>query len=149
MLASRSKVEGLISIPTSEQKTQYYLLCCRFTKFYLPVNIVRFDERTGNVFFLAGEENDIETYPNGKWRYIEWASQTFKRWVREIYVIMFLLIEKTRRHSTLMWTGFTQRVIGSRCLHSNQSKIWRITLSSLNIFAKARKNEIMQLKDSF
>jgi hypothetical protein len=28
------------------------------------------DERTGNIFLLAGEENIIEIYPNGKWRYI-------------------------------------------------------------------------------
>jgi hypothetical protein len=32
--------------------------------------IVRMDERTENVFFLAGEKNIIEIYPNGKWRYI-------------------------------------------------------------------------------
>jgi hypothetical protein len=29
------------------------------------------DERTGNIFLLAGEENIVEIYPNGKWRYIE------------------------------------------------------------------------------
>jgi len=23
-----------------------------------------------NIFFLAGEENIIEIYPNGKWRYV-------------------------------------------------------------------------------
>jgi hypothetical protein len=28
------------------------------------------DERTGNIFFLAGEENIIEIFPNGRWRYI-------------------------------------------------------------------------------
>jgi hypothetical protein len=28
------------------------------------------DERTGNIFFLAGEENIIEIYPNGNWRYV-------------------------------------------------------------------------------
>ncbi|WP_404791468.1 DUF6888 family protein [Altericista sp. CCNU0014] len=61
---------GVSFIPTTEQKTQCYVLCCWFTKLYLPVNIVRLDERTGNVFFLAGEENIIEIYPNGKWRYI-------------------------------------------------------------------------------
>ncbi len=38
---------------------------------YLPINIVRINERTGNIFFLAGEENIIEIYANGKWRYIE------------------------------------------------------------------------------
>ncbi|WP_442937903.1 DUF6888 family protein [Nostoc sp.] len=58
-------------IPTPEQKTQCFILCCRFTQFYLPINVVRVDERTGNVFFLAGEENIIEIYPNGRWRYVQ------------------------------------------------------------------------------
>ncbi|GGA02327.1 DUF6888 family protein [Okeania sp. KiyG1] len=58
-------------IPTSEQKTRCYVLCCWFTRLYLPINIVRLDERTGNIFFLAGEDNIIEIYPNGNWRYIE------------------------------------------------------------------------------
>jgi hypothetical protein len=57
--------------PTAAQMAQCYALCCRFTKLYLPINIVRFDKRTGNIFFLAGEENVLEIYPNGKWSYIE------------------------------------------------------------------------------
>ncbi|WP_445298441.1 DUF6888 family protein [Leptolyngbya sp. NIES-2104] len=52
------------------QKEKCYELCCRFTKMYLLINLVRLDERTGNIFFLAGEENIIEIYPNGKWRYL-------------------------------------------------------------------------------
>ena len=47
------------------------MLCCWFTRLYLPVNLVRVDERTGNVFFLAGEENIIEIYPSGTWRYVQ------------------------------------------------------------------------------
>jgi hypothetical protein len=33
---------------------------------YLPINIVRMDELTKNLFFLAADENIIEIYPNGK-----------------------------------------------------------------------------------
>ncbi|WP_442940396.1 DUF6888 family protein [Nostoc sp.] len=47
-----------------------YILSCWFTKLYLPINIVGMDERTKNLFFLAGEENIIEIYHNGKLRYI-------------------------------------------------------------------------------
>lgn len=43
-------------IPTSEQKTQCYILCCWFTKLYLPINIVRLDERTGNIFLGTGQK---------------------------------------------------------------------------------------------
>ncbi|WP_442947680.1 DUF6888 family protein [Nostoc sp.] len=50
-------------MPTPEQKTQCYILCCWFTKLYLPINIVRMDERTENLFFLAGEENIIREMP--------------------------------------------------------------------------------------
>ncbi|WP_390849974.1 DUF6888 family protein [Nostoc spongiaeforme] len=57
-------------MPTPEQKTQLYILCCWFTKLYFHINIVRINERTGNIFLLAGEENTIEIYPNGRWRYI-------------------------------------------------------------------------------
>ncbi|PSB26594.1 DUF6888 family protein [Stenomitos frigidus] len=57
-------------IPTLEQKTQRFNLCVWFSKLYLSVNVVRIDDRTGNVFFLAGEENIIEIYPNGRWRYV-------------------------------------------------------------------------------
>ena len=59
------------TIPTFQQKTQCYILCCWFTRLYLPINIVRLDERTGNMFFLAGEENIIEIYSDGKGRYIQ------------------------------------------------------------------------------
>ncbi|MFM7792648.1 MAG: DUF6888 family protein [Microcystis panniformis] len=62
--------KGVTIIATSEQKTRCYVLCCWFTRLYLPINIVRLDERTGKIFFLAGEENIIEIYPNGNWRYI-------------------------------------------------------------------------------
>jgi hypothetical protein len=37
---------------------------------YLPVYIVRIDEPTGGVFFLAGEETEILIFRNGSWRYL-------------------------------------------------------------------------------
>ncbi|WP_442936082.1 DUF6888 family protein [Nostoc sp.] len=43
-----------IIIPTSEQKTQCFILSCLFTKYYLPINLVRVDERTGNSFPAGG-----------------------------------------------------------------------------------------------
>ncbi len=38
---------------------------------YLPVEIVRLDERTGNVILITGEEILIEIYPNGNWRFVD------------------------------------------------------------------------------
>ncbi|MFN6471265.1 MAG: DUF6888 family protein [Nostoc sp. SerVER01] len=57
-------------MPTLEQKTQCFILCYWLTKMYLSINLIRIDERTGNLFLLGGEKNIIEIYPNGKWRYV-------------------------------------------------------------------------------
>jgi len=35
---------------------------------YQPIYIVRLDERTNNLYSLAGETIEIEIYPNGQWR---------------------------------------------------------------------------------
>ncbi|WP_430540978.1 DUF6888 family protein [Roseofilum capinflatum] len=37
---------------------------------YRSVDMVRLDERTGNVILLIGEEMIIEIYPNGNWRFV-------------------------------------------------------------------------------
>jgi hypothetical protein len=37
----------------------------------LDISIVRLDERTGNIYILAGEETGIVITHNGKWRYDE------------------------------------------------------------------------------
>jgi hypothetical protein len=37
---------------------------------YLAINLIRVDERTGEVFLLAGEETEILIFPNGRWRYL-------------------------------------------------------------------------------
>ncbi|WP_390883037.1 DUF6888 family protein [Kovacikia minuta] len=37
---------------------------------YLPVYIVRIDERTEDIFFLGGEETAILISQNGRWEYI-------------------------------------------------------------------------------
>ena len=41
------------------------------------------DERTNNIFLLAGEENIVEIYPNGKGRYITRANLILKIWVEK------------------------------------------------------------------
>ena len=60
-------VSGGQNIPTRAQLLQYYILSCWATRFYLPINLIRFDERTGNIFMLVGEEIEIEIKPNGEW----------------------------------------------------------------------------------
>ena len=36
---------------------------------YQPIYIVRLDERTNNLYILAGEAIEIEFDPNGQWIY--------------------------------------------------------------------------------
>ncbi|WP_051482557.1 DUF6888 family protein [Synechocystis sp. PCC 7509] len=57
-------------IPTAAQLFTYFVLSCWATKMYLPIFIVWIDERTGEVFFLAGEETAILIFSNGLWSFV-------------------------------------------------------------------------------
>ncbi len=57
--------------PTAEQNLICFILSQNLTAFLLPIFIVRLDERTGNIYILAGEETGIVINRNGKWRYDE------------------------------------------------------------------------------
>ncbi|MBD2239540.1 hypothetical protein H6G35_23495 [Aulosira sp. FACHB-113] len=57
-------------IPTQEQMRTCFILGYWATKMYLPIYLIRIDERTRDVVILAGEETEILIYPNGKWRYL-------------------------------------------------------------------------------
>jgi hypothetical protein len=57
-------------IPTAEQLYTCYVLTVWATKMYLPVFLVTVDERTGNVFFLAGEEIEVLIEHSGIWNYL-------------------------------------------------------------------------------
>ncbi len=58
------------AIPTTAQVWKTFVLCCWATKLYRSVDLVRIDERTGNVFILGGEEMEIEIKPNGDWTFV-------------------------------------------------------------------------------
>ncbi|WP_096620314.1 DUF6888 family protein [Calothrix sp. NIES-3974] len=58
-------------MPTTQQAFRCFQLCQNLTSMYVPVEIVRLDERTGNVILITGEEILIEIYPNGDWRFVD------------------------------------------------------------------------------
>ena len=60
-------VLGGKNIPTLAQLLQCYTLSSWATRFYLPINLIRLDERTKNIFMLIGEGIEIEIKPNGQW----------------------------------------------------------------------------------
>jgi hypothetical protein len=45
--------------------------CQQLTNMFKPIYIVRLDERTGDVFVLAGEDLQLLIPPDGDWRFIE------------------------------------------------------------------------------
>jgi hypothetical protein len=57
-------------MPTNQQLKTCFILCHSNTSLYLPIYLVTVDKRTKNVVILAGEETEIEIYPNGLWRYV-------------------------------------------------------------------------------
>jgi hypothetical protein len=56
-------------IPTREQLFTCYVLTVWVTKMYKPVVLVRVDERSGDIFFLAGAEIEVQIFPNGRWKF--------------------------------------------------------------------------------
>ena len=65
-----SKYQEQIILPTGKQGITCIILCQSLTNTFTPIYIVRIDERTGNVFILAGENIQIEIYKNGFWRFL-------------------------------------------------------------------------------
>ncbi|MEH1960344.1 MAG: hypothetical protein V7L05_10755 [Nostoc sp.] len=57
--------------PTNEQTQGLYRLCYRLTNVIYPgwpytsIELVRVDERTGNLYVLAGQNLDFEIKPTG------------------------------------------------------------------------------------
>jgi hypothetical protein len=56
--------------PTDEQVRELYRICINLTQMYVSINLVRLDQRTSEIFILAGDELQITIYPNGKARYL-------------------------------------------------------------------------------
>jgi hypothetical protein len=57
-------------MPTAEQGIRCIILCQYLMGKFMTVAIVRMDERTKNLFILAGDTIEIEVYRNRLWRYL-------------------------------------------------------------------------------
>ncbi|WP_416245351.1 DUF6888 family protein [Crocosphaera sp. XPORK-15E] len=60
----------LFSLPTTVQALICFDVCQRLTNLYLPIFMVRLDQRSGKIFILAGEETEILIDQNGEWDYL-------------------------------------------------------------------------------
>ncbi|WP_124970711.1 DUF6888 family protein [Aphanothece sacrum] len=56
--------------PTVEQCISCVQVCLDLTGFYIPVYLVRLDERDHQLVILAGEELEITIDPDGNWRFL-------------------------------------------------------------------------------
>jgi hypothetical protein len=52
--------------PTNEQAQALYRICYQLTKFCKSIELVRLDERTGNLYVLAGKDLEFEIKPSGE-----------------------------------------------------------------------------------
>jgi hypothetical protein len=55
--------------PTPAQESKCFVICQNLTDKYLVIHIIRLDERTGEIYILAGQETEILISRNGQWRY--------------------------------------------------------------------------------
>ena len=46
-------------MPTEKQAVKCFFICQQITGMYLPIFLVRLDERTNDIFILAGEDTQI------------------------------------------------------------------------------------------
>lgn len=62
-------------MPTAEQSIQCVIQCQAMTNLFQTIQIVRLDERTGNIFILAegnaDREIELEIFPDGNWRFTD------------------------------------------------------------------------------
>ena len=56
--------------PTIEQCLSCVQVCRDLTSLYIPIYLVRLDERDRQLIILAGEELQVTITPNGKWRFL-------------------------------------------------------------------------------
>jgi hypothetical protein len=54
---------------TPAQESKCFILCQNLTDKYLVIHVIRLDERTGEIYILAGQETEILIFRNGEWRY--------------------------------------------------------------------------------
>jgi hypothetical protein len=57
--------------PTNEQAQVYLRACQMLSNFYQDIHLFRFDDKTGNVYILAGDDLQIIVPPNEPWRFLD------------------------------------------------------------------------------
>ena len=62
---------NIVGLPTAEQLKTCFVLSASLTSMYQTISLIRIDERTKRVYFLAGEEIELLILENGEWRFVQ------------------------------------------------------------------------------
>jgi hypothetical protein len=60
---------NIVGLPTAEQLKTCFVLSASLTSMYQKINLIRIDERTKVIYFLAGEEIELVILENGDWSF--------------------------------------------------------------------------------
>ena len=64
--------QELVSSPTVEQGFSSIRVCQMLSNLLQAIHLFRFDEVTGEIYILAGENDELEVviYPDGSWEFV-------------------------------------------------------------------------------
>jgi len=65
-----ARIEGLAISPTNEQAQSCLRVCQWLSNCYMNIELFRFNERTGIVYILAGDDLEVEVLRDGNWRFL-------------------------------------------------------------------------------
>ncbi|NHC33573.1 hypothetical protein QH73_0002660 [Scytonema millei VB511283] len=57
--------------PTNEQAQACLRVCQMLSNLYKDIHLLRFDDKTGDIYILAGENLQIIVLPNEPWRFVD------------------------------------------------------------------------------
>ncbi|MBW4636109.1 MAG: hypothetical protein KME30_30790 [Iphinoe sp. HA4291-MV1] len=57
--------------PTAEQAITCLIVCQMLSNCYRDIQLFRFDDKTGDIYILAGDDLQIIVPPNEPWRFLD------------------------------------------------------------------------------
>ncbi|WP_448564520.1 DUF6888 family protein [Trichothermofontia sp.] len=67
---SCDRIEATTIQPTPAQALVCLRVCQMLSSYYRDIQLFWFDEQTGNVFILAGDELQVIVPPDGIWKFV-------------------------------------------------------------------------------
>jgi hypothetical protein len=71
--STHATIEESTIYPTAKQAITCLIVCQMLSNLYRDIQVFRFDDKTGDVFILAGDELQIIVPRNEPWRFVDEA----------------------------------------------------------------------------